>query len=42
VTLTGDPVELALYTSGRRAAAQVLVSGPPDAVQQFEGWAAPA
>ncbi len=38
VTLTGDPVELALWTSGRRAAAQVQVSGPPEAVAAFEAW----
>ena len=40
VTLTGEPVELALYTSGRRAAAQVQVSGPPDAVARFQTWVA--
>lgn len=40
VTLTGDPVELALWTSGRRTAAQVQVSGPPDAVAAFEAWLA--
>jgi uncharacterized protein (TIGR03085 family) len=38
VTLTGEPVELALYTSGRRSAAHVQVSGPPDAVERFQGW----
>jgi uncharacterized protein (TIGR03085 family) len=38
VTLTGEPVELALYTSGRRSAAQVQVSGPPEAVQRFQAW----
>jgi hypothetical protein len=40
VILTGEPVELALYTSGRRAAAHVQVSGPPDAVRQFQTWIA--
>jgi uncharacterized protein (TIGR03085 family) len=38
VTLTGEPVELALYTSGRRAAAHVQVSGPPEAVARFQAW----
>lgn len=38
VTLTGRPVELALWTSGRRAAAQVQVSGSPEAVRQLQGW----
>jgi uncharacterized protein (TIGR03085 family) len=40
VVLTGDPVELLLYMSGRRQAAQVEVSGPSDAVAQFETWVA--
>jgi uncharacterized protein (TIGR03085 family) len=38
VTLTGDPVELALHVSGRRSAAQVEVTGPPAAVEQFRTW----
>ena len=38
VVLTGTPVELALYVSGRRAAAQVEVSGPPAAVASYEAW----
>ncbi len=38
VTVTGEPLELALWVSGRRAAAQVQLSGPPDAVEQFESW----
>ena len=40
VTLTGEPVELALYVTGRRGAAQVQLSGSPEAVEQFEAWAA--
>ena len=38
VTLTGDPVELALYGSGRRNAAHVEVTGPPVAVALFIQW----
>jgi uncharacterized protein (TIGR03085 family) len=38
VVLTGEPVELLLYVSGRRDAAQVEISGSPDAVVEFEGW----
>lgn len=40
ITLTGEPVELALYVSGRRTAAQVEVTGPADAVNKFYGWIA--
>lgn len=40
VVLTGEPVELALYVSGRRSAAQVQVSGSPADVASFEAWAA--
>jgi len=40
VVLTGEPVELALYTSGRRTAAQVEVSGPPTSVAAFQTWVA--
>ena len=40
VTATGEPVELALWVSGRRAAARVQLSGPPEAVEEFEGWLA--
>lgn len=40
VVLTGEPVELALYASGRRAAAQVQVSGPPASVEAFQAWVA--
>lgn len=36
-TLTGDPVELALYLSGRKADAQVDLGGPADAVAAVEG-----
>jgi uncharacterized protein (TIGR03085 family) len=38
IVLTGDPVELALYLSGRRTAADVEVSGPPEAVARFTSW----
>lgn len=38
VTLTGDPVELALHGSGRRDAAHVEVTGPPEAVALFTDW----
>ena len=38
--LTGEPVELLLYVSGRREAARVEVSGNPDAVAQFDRWVA--
>jgi len=39
VTLTGEPVELALWVSGRRAPARVAVTGSPDAVDSFQSWA---
>lgn len=39
VTLTGEPVELALFVSGRRDAAQVEVTGPSEAVDAFQAWA---
>jgi len=39
VTLTGEPVELALWISGRREAAHVAVTGAPDAVGTFTSWA---
>lgn len=42
VVLTGEPVELTLYVSGRRSAAQVQVSGPPAAVDSFQSWVASA
>ena len=39
VTLTGEPVELALWVSGRRDAARVAVTGSPDAIGTFQSWA---
>lgn len=39
VVLTGEPVELALYVTGRRSAAQVRLSGTPTDVETFERWA---
>ena len=39
VTLTGEPVELALWISGRRDAAHVAVTGSPEAVGAFQAWA---
>ncbi|MGI3782463.1 MAG: TIGR03085 family metal-binding protein [Janthinobacterium lividum] len=39
VTLTGEPVELALWVSGRRGPARVAVTGSPDAIEQFQAWA---
>lgn len=38
VTVTGEPVELALWVSGRRSAARVQLSGPPEAVEQLQAW----
>ena len=38
VTLTGEPVELALYVSGRRPPAQVALTGSPDAIGSFTEW----
>lgn len=40
VTLRGEPVELALWTSGRRSAAHVDVTGPAAEVARFHAWAA--
>jgi len=40
VVLTGEPVELALYVSGRRQAASVEVTGPPETVARFQSWVA--
>lgn len=40
ITLTGEPVELALYVSGRRTAAAVEVTGGAGAVQEFTTWVA--
>jgi uncharacterized protein (TIGR03085 family) len=42
VTVTGEPVELALYASGRREAADVTITGAPEALSRFESWAAPS
>lgn len=39
VTLTGEPVELALWVSGRRRVAQVAVTGSDDAINAFQAWA---
>lgn len=39
VTLTGDPLELALWLSGRRRPARVAVTGPPEAIDAFRAWA---
>jgi uncharacterized protein (TIGR03085 family) len=36
VTVTGPPGELVLFATGRRRAARVDVSGPPDAVSRLE------
>jgi len=38
VVLTGDPLELLLFTSGRQAAAHVELTGPPESVTRFEAW----
>lgn len=38
VVLTADPVELLLYSSGRRSAAHVELTGTPEAVRQFQAW----
>jgi uncharacterized protein (TIGR03085 family) len=39
VTLTGEPVELALWISGRREPARVAVTGSPEAIEKFQAWA---
>ncbi|MGI3783801.1 MAG: TIGR03085 family metal-binding protein [Janthinobacterium lividum] len=39
VTLTGEPVELALWVSGRREAARVAVTGSPDVIERYQSWA---
>jgi uncharacterized protein (TIGR03085 family) len=38
VVLTGDPVELLLYASGRRQAAHVELTGTPESHRRFETW----
>jgi uncharacterized protein (TIGR03085 family) len=40
VVITGEPVELALFVSGRRRAASVEVTGPPETVARFQSWLA--
>lgn len=40
VVITGDPVELALYLSGRRAAANVEITGKAEDVAAFNQWTA--
>ena len=40
VVLRGQPVELALYLTGRRSAAQVAVLAYPADVSRFEDWVA--
>ena len=40
VTVTGEPVELALWISGRRDVARVELDGEPVAVAQLRRWAA--
>lgn len=42
VTLSGDPVELALYLSGRRDHARVQLTGPDAPLEQFATWIAAA
>jgi uncharacterized protein (TIGR03085 family) len=39
VTLTGEPVELALWLSGRRDPAHVVVTGSLEAIDAFQAWA---
>ena len=39
VTLTGEPVELVLWASGRRESAYVEVTGPIEMITAFNGWA---
>jgi hypothetical protein len=38
VTVTGEPLELALWVGGRRPAADVQLSGPPEALEQLQSW----
>ncbi len=40
LAVTGDPVELALWVSGRRAAARVSLTGSSEAKQALEDWLA--
>lgn len=39
VTLTGEPLELALWLSGRRRPAHVAVTGTTAAIDAFQAWA---
>jgi hypothetical protein len=39
VTLSGDPVEMALWVTGRRRAARVEVTGSREALDAFQAWA---
>jgi uncharacterized protein (TIGR03085 family) len=39
VTLTGEPVELAMWLTGRRGPARVEVTGSPTAIGAFQTWA---
>lgn len=38
VVLTGDPLELLLYASGRQRAADIELTGAPETVSRFEAW----
>ena len=38
VTLTGEPVELLLWLSGRRSPARVSVTGSDDVIDRFQAW----
>ena len=38
VTVTGEPLELALWVGGRRQAADVQLGGPPEALAQLQSW----
>lgn len=40
VTITGEPLELALYAGGRRECARVDITGPAESVSTFKAWAA--
>jgi len=39
VVVKGDVIELALYLSGRREAANVEITGQPENVEKFQQWA---
>ena len=38
VVVTGEPLELLLYTSGRPQAAHLELTGTPESVRRFEAW----